>query len=65
MKVCTEEQIGEVKAVKKLVRELEPDVAYIDVKIGHPQFYIRFKTTEQSSNFLQHKVMIPSHISLF
>merc|ERR1712200_266153 len=29
VKVCTEEQIGEVKAVKKLVRELEPDVAYI------------------------------------
>lgn len=56
VKVSTEEQIGELKPVKSKVRELEPEVAYIDVKIGRTYFYVRFKTVEQSAAFVQHKV---------
>ena len=53
-----EEQIGEVKALKKKVKELDPNVAYVDVKIGQTDFFVRCKTVEDCDTFCTNKVIV-------
>lgn len=56
VKVSLKDQIGEVKAIKKLVRELEPNVSYVDVKIGQTDFHVRCKSSEDCDKFCSNQV---------
>eukprot|EP00088_Acartia_fossae_P039014 TRINITY_DN4058_c0_g1_i10.p1 TRINITY_DN4058_c0_g1~~TRINITY_DN4058_c0_g1_i10.p1 ORF type:complete len:533 (+),score=147.72 TRINITY_DN4058_c0_g1_i10:48-1646(+) len=56
VKVCVEEQLGQLKTVKQKVRDLDENVAYIDCKIGQTQFYVRLKNSEDTDRFMKNKV---------
>ena len=56
VKISVEEQIGELKVLKKKVKELDPNVAYVDVKIGQTDFFVRCKTVEDCDKFCTNKV---------
>jgi len=56
VKVSVPEQIGSLKEIKQKVRELEPNVSYIDVKIGQNDLFVRCKNQEDSDKLSKKQV---------
>jgi hypothetical protein len=62
--VSVPEQIGSLKEIKQKVRELEPNVSYIDVKIGQNDFFVRCKNQEDSEKLSKKQVNVILNLSI-